>query len=84
MNKNAQSMGLAILSFLGIIIVGFIFINFLLPEVSTFRIGLSCADADNISSGNKVLCLIGDATIPYVILIVLGLAIGAITQRLNI
>ena len=77
-------MGLAILSFLAVLIVGFTFINFLLPEVTTFRADMSCSSVDTISDGTKLTCLFGDATIPYVILLILGLAVGAITSRLNL
>ena len=84
MNKRGQTMALGILSFLAVIIVGFTFVNFLLPEVSTFRADMSCASVDTISDGTKLMCLFGDATIPYVIVIILGLAIGTITSRLKL
>lgn len=77
-------MGLAILSFIAIIIIGFTFVNFLMPEISQFRIDMNCASATTISSGTKILCLIGDATIPYVIVAILALAVGAITARLTL
>lgn len=77
-------MGLAILSFLAIFIIGFMFINFLMPEVTVFRTAMSCSDVNNISDGTKVMCLFGDIVIPYVILIVLGLAVSAITARLSV
>lgn len=77
-------MGLAVLSFLAVMIIGLVFINFIMPEVSTFRLNLNCASADTISSGTKILCLFGDIVVPYVILSVLALAISAITARLSI
>lgn len=84
MNKHAQTMPLAILSFLAVIIVGFTLIQFLLPEISDFRVNIGCADADTLSDGGMVLCLISDGIIPYVIISVLALAIGLITARMKL
>jgi hypothetical protein len=83
-NKKAQTMGLAVLSFIAVFIIGFLFINFLMPEVTIFRASMSCADVENISDGTKLMCLFGDIVVPYTILIVLGLAISAITRRLSL
>ena len=83
MNKKG-SMGLAILSALGIFIIGFMVINFLMPEVSTFRIDLNCAYPDQIQDGNKLLCLVGDVGIPVYIWAVISLGIGAIIGRFNL
>lgn len=77
-------MGLAILSFLAVLIIGLMFVNFLMPEVTTFRTDMNCANASAISDGTKILCLFGDITVPYVIILVLALGIGAITARLSI
>lgn len=84
MNKKGQSMGLGILSFLAVLIIGLTFINFLMPEVTTFRTSMSCASADTISDGTKLLCLFGDAVIPYVIVLIFSLAIGAITSQMKL
>jgi hypothetical protein len=84
MNKKAQTMGLAILSFLAVFVIGIMFVNFLMPEVNTFRTEMSCASETTISDGTKLLCLFGDATIPYVFVLVISLAIGSITSRLNL
>lgn len=84
MNKKGQSMGLAILSFLAVLIIGLMFVNFLMPEITTFRADMSCASAESISDGTKLLCLIGDATIPYLIIGIVSLAVGAITARMNL
>ena len=81
MNKKGATLGLAIITALGVFIIGFMFLNFLTPEVSNFRIDLNCADASSISDGTKLLCLVGDAGIPVFILAVLSLGIGAITKR---
>ena len=81
MNKRGATLGLAILSALGVFIIGFMMINFLIPEVSTFRIDMNCAHTDDISDGTKLLCLIGDAGIPLFILAIISLGVGAITRR---
>jgi len=81
MNKRGQTLGLAILSFIGILIVGFMLINFLLPSVTDFRTDLNCADASAISDGSKVLCLVGGLAVPLFIVAILSVAIGAITKR---
>jgi len=81
MNKKA-ALGLAILSMIGIFIVGFMFLNFLMPEITQFRTDMNCADASNIHDGTKVLCLITDATVPYWILLILSIGLGAITDKI--
>lgn len=83
MNKRGQTMPLAILAALGIFIIGFMFVNFLMPEVTTFRADMDCASAATISDGGKILCLIGDATVPYFIIAVVSLAVGVIVARLK-
>lgn len=84
MNNRGQSLGLAILSAIFVLIVGFTAVNFLMPEITDFRTNLNCSSASTISDGAKVLCLIADATIPYFIVIVLSMAIGGITYQLNL
>lgn len=84
MNKKGQSMGLGILSFLAVLIIGLMFVNFLMPEVTTFRTEMNCSSAESISDGTKLLCLFGDATIPYVIVLIFSLAIGAITSQMKL
>lgn len=83
-NKKAQTMPLAILNAIAIFIVGLVFVNFLLPEVSDFRVNMGCSDASTISDGTMLLCLVGDSVVPYVILAILSLAIGGILSRFNI
>lgn len=82
MNKKGQSLGLAILSAIVLIVVGFMILNFIMPEISTSRIDLNCGDPDAITSGTKLVCLVGDIIVPYWILLVLMVAIGGITARL--
>ena len=81
MNKKA-GIGLAILSTIGIFIIGFMFLNFLMPEVTQFRADMSCASPDDIHDGVKILCLITDTVVPYWILLILSIGLGAITSRL--
>jgi hypothetical protein len=82
MNKKAQSVGLAIMGIIFVIIMGFAMINFLFNEVDLARAGLSCASPNSISDGSKLLCLIVDLTIPYWIWIVLSIGVGLILARL--
>ena len=82
MNNRGQTMGLAILSFLGVLIVGLMFVNFLMPEVTTFRTDMSCASPDNISDGVKLVCLVGDTVVIYWIWAILSLSLGGIISRL--
>ena len=82
--KKGQTMPLAILSALAVLIVGLLSVNFLFPEITTFRAEMGCASAATLSDGAKILCLVGDGVIPYVILSILILAIGAITVRMKL
>ena len=82
MNKKGQSLGLGIMSAIFVFIVGIMFINFIMPEVSTARTELNCADASNISDGTKLLCLVVGTTIPYWIILIFSIAIGFITARM--
>ena len=79
-NKKG-GLGLAILSTIGIFIIGFMFLNFLMPEVTQFRTDMNCASADDIHDGVKILCLITDTVVPYWILLILSIGLGAITSR---
>lgn len=81
MNKKGSSLGLAILTTLGVFIIGMMLVNFLMPEVTNFRIDLNCASASTISDGTKLLCLVGDSAVPIFVVAVISLGIGAITRR---
>lgn len=81
MNNKGQVLGLTILSILGVIIIGFMFLNFILPEVTNFRTALTCSDADNISDGTKVLCLIGDSTVPIYVIALFTIVTGVVARR---
>jgi len=82
MNKKGQTLGISIMSAIFVLIVGLMFVNFIIPEISTFRSGMSCTDASSISSGTKLLCLVGDIAVPYWIMLVFSVVIGLITARL--
>jgi hypothetical protein len=81
MNKLGQTVGLTIISSIVIFIVGMMFLNFLMPEIATFRIEMNCASASSISDGVKLMCLVTDATVPYWILLVFSITLGAIVER---
>ena len=83
MNKKG-SLGLAIISAIVVFIVGLMMINFIMPEVTTFRTALSCSSAADITDATKLLCLAGDAVVPYFILIVFSLVIGGLTSRMRL
>jgi len=80
--KQAQSLGLSIMSAIFILIIGFLFLNFLMPEITDFRIELNCASPSDITDGTKLLCLVGDIIVPYWIILVFSVVIGLITMRL--
>ena len=82
MNKRGQSLGIGIMSAIFVFIIGIMFINFIMPEVSTARVELNCADATAISDGVKLTCLAIGSTIPYWIILIFSLAIGFITARM--
>lgn len=82
MNNSGQTLGLSILSFLVLLIIGFSIINLLAPEVTDARTNLNCDNPDLISSGTKVMCLFVDVTVVYWIIGILSVAIASITARL--
>ena len=77
-------MGLAILAAIFTLLTGMLMLNFLLPEITTFRADMSCSSVDTITDGTKLLCLLVSGTVPYWILIIFSLAIGGITSRLTL
>lgn len=82
MNKNGQSLGLAILSSIVVLIIGLMFVNFITPEISTFRVDMNCTMPNAISDGSKLMCLVADITVIYWIILVFSVVIGGITARL--
>jgi len=83
-NKKAQSTGLAIMGLIFFAIIGLTAVNFFFNEVDTARSELNCANADQISDGAKLLCLVTDLTIPYWIWIILSVAIGFVLVKVNL
>ena len=79
MNSKGQTLGLAIMTSLFVLIAGLMLVNFLMPEITNFRSNMNCASASSISDGNKLLCLMADATVPYWIVLVFSLVIGGVT-----
>ena len=80
MNKKG-SLGIAIITALILIIVGFMMINFVRDEVTRTRIDLNCANANDISDSTKLTCLAVDVVVVYFIWIILSIAIGLIISR---
>ncbi len=83
-NNRGQTMGIAILSAVFIFIIGMMIINFVMPEVTTTRAELDCANAAGISDGTKVLCLVVDTVVIYWILTVFSVLSGIIIGRLSL
>lgn len=81
MNNKSQTLGLAILTSIVLLIVGLMCVNFLMPEITNARVSLNCADASVISDGTKLLCLGLDSTIPYWIVGIFSITIGGIISR---
>ena len=82
--KKGQTFGIAILSSIIIFIIGIMCINFLMPEVSTARTDLNCANAGDITDGTKFLCLLVDVQVPYFIWLVFSISLGAILVRMKL
>jgi len=81
MNHKGQSLGLAIMGMIFVILIGFASINFFFNEVDNARAGLSCSSPETISDATKLLCLVVDLTIPYWIWIILSVGIGWVLLR---
>lgn len=61
-------------------IFGMLFINFIGPDITTARNGLSCTDP-SISDGTKLTCLAIDGVMPYFIILVISIAGGIILEK---
>ena len=83
MNKKG-SFGIAIMTSILILIIGFTILNFVKDEVTRARTNLDCSNAENISDGTKLVCLVVDVAVIYWIIIILSVVIGGITARLTI
>jgi hypothetical protein len=82
-NKKGQ-LGLAIISAIFVFIIGMLIINFLMDEVTNFRVNMNCDSYTTISDGTKLLCLVGDVVVIYWIWLVFSIVIGIIIARLNL
>ena len=82
MNNSGQTLGLAILSSIFIFIIGMMTINFLLDELTNARVDLNCSDGASISDASKLLCLLIDTSVPYWILLIFSISMGAIIARM--
>lgn len=80
-NKRGQTLMMSIITAIFIFIIGFIFVNFIMTDVTTFRTAMDCNNA-SISDGSKLTCLMGDSVVIYTILILLSSAGGIIISRL--
>ena len=81
-SKRGQTLGITIVALIFVFIVGFMTINFLFDEVSNFRVNLNCASAADITDATKLLCLVVDTAIPYWILLIFTITIGAVAARM--
>ena len=52
-----------------------------MPEITQFRIDMSCSDAANISDATKLVCLAGGVVVPYFILLVFSISVGGIIAK---
>lgn len=77
-------MGLAIMGLMFFVIIGLTTVNFFFNEVDTARSELNCASPNDISDGNKLLCLIVDLSIPYWIWIIISVGVGFVLVKLNL
>ena len=80
MNSKGQTFGLAIIFAIVIFLFGILFINFLMPDVTTARTAMDCANPA-ISDGSKLTCLLIDAVVPYWILLVLSAGGGLLAAK---
>ncbi len=83
MNRKGQGLFMSIIVGVMIFMVGVLFINFLMPEVTVVRnaTNLDCSNAAGISDGTKLACLVVDLVIPYFILLIFSFSGGIIAGR---
>ena len=81
-NKRAMSqLGLTITIAVLFFMAGMIFLNPLKDSVSDTRTALGCSTPDSISEGTKLTCIAVDIIIPYLIILIISLAVGAVIAR---
>lgn len=83
MSSKGQTLGLAVLYSLFFFVFGILFINFLQPDIISVQNSLSCSSPLTISDGTKIVCLMVDGVMPYFIIGIVSVAMGAITARLG-
>jgi len=74
MNKKGSAffgIGIGIVLF----IFGVLFLPFIMDDVTTFRDVMDCSNTD-ITPGNMLSCLVGDAVVPYWIWFFISLSLG--------
>ena len=59
-------------------ILSILFLPFLMDDVTTFRDAMNCSESTDLTGGEMMSCIIGDAAIPYIIFFFASLAIGFI------
>jgi len=81
MAKTISHVGIAILTALVVFMAGMLLLNPFMEVVSSTYSDLSCSSSSSISDGNRALCLIVDAVVPYAILVFISLSAGYITSK---
>lgn len=80
MNKKG-GLGVTIISVIFLFLIGIATVNLIIPEVTTFRLGMDCSSASTISDATKLTCLAGDLTVPYFIVLVFSISIGGLLKK---
>ena len=86
MNKKGQTTGLAIVSAIMILIIGFTVLNLIKPEIDNVRSANSGLDCSNsaISDATKLTCLAFDTSFAYFVIIILSVSGGLIISRFSV
>ena len=61
-----------------------LFVNFIIPDVDTFRTAMQCDNPSAITDGGKLTCLLGDSVVVYFICLVFSVSGGIVLDRLLI
>ena len=77
-NKKGQGMILQLVIAFFVWIAGIMALPLVIDVVTGARNGLSCATPTLISDGTKVLCLIVDTGVPYLIWTLIVIAVGIV------
>lgn len=73
--------GFAIVIAFLLFFAGSLFVNPLKDSVTDFRTDIGCATPASLSDGAKLLCLGGDAVIPYFILLLISTIGGIVFSK---